>query len=506
MKLFTIGDSVSQGFMSGAAARTDLCYSTILAQSLRLTPGDDYHVPAWPKGGHPVDLERLFRVLSHKFGANIAGPIEWFRAIRTISDVLDDVEDYYERGAGGATKPAPEGVAHYHNIAIRGFDVADAWLVTPRLCRTQIDRAGDKDDNLFGAPGASFYRTALSVLNPQRKPEFDDFSALDWLKRHATGESGEGGIENCIVWLGANNALGTVLDLAIHVTPGDGRTVLEKSNPERQDYNLWEPRDFEAEYRLLLEKTDAIMRANREANWKVFLGTVPAVTIAPLAKGVGEAVIKPDPFERITANGPYYYRYYTYVIFDEAFAHTSDVRLGREEAYIVDSYIARYNKTIRRLAADLNAAHGEQRYFVVDIAGALLDMAYKRNNGNPPYELPATIADLIPRPNTKFYHANRRGTLVQGGIFSLDGVHPTAIGHGLVAHEFMKVMKQAAGVSFERGIDWQAIVDSDALWREPIDLMTELYENEHLAKVMVYLMRCSSRRQTEDEWDWDDIE
>ena len=36
---------------------------------------------------------------------------------------------------------------------------------------------------------------------------------------------------------------------------------------------------------------------------------------------------------------------------------------------------------------------------------------------------------------------------VRGGIFSLDGVHPTTMGYGLLAHEFIKVMQQA-GVEF----------------------------------------------------------
>ena len=34
MELFTIGDSISQCFMSLAAARTDKCYSTLLANIL----------------------------------------------------------------------------------------------------------------------------------------------------------------------------------------------------------------------------------------------------------------------------------------------------------------------------------------------------------------------------------------------------------------------------------------------------------------------------------------
>ena len=39
MKLFTIGDSVSQGFMSLAAARTDLSYSTLLAARIKSRHG-----------------------------------------------------------------------------------------------------------------------------------------------------------------------------------------------------------------------------------------------------------------------------------------------------------------------------------------------------------------------------------------------------------------------------------------------------------------------------------
>ncbi|HEY0658065.1 MAG TPA: hypothetical protein VGD05_06310, partial [Pyrinomonadaceae bacterium] len=43
MKLFTIGDSVSQGFMSLAAARTDNAYSTLIARQIGLKLNtDDY--------------------------------------------------------------------------------------------------------------------------------------------------------------------------------------------------------------------------------------------------------------------------------------------------------------------------------------------------------------------------------------------------------------------------------------------------------------------------------
>ena len=53
MRLFTIGDSVSQGFMSAAAARTDLTYSTLVARAMGLTRGHEYRYPEWALDGLP---------------------------------------------------------------------------------------------------------------------------------------------------------------------------------------------------------------------------------------------------------------------------------------------------------------------------------------------------------------------------------------------------------------------------------------------------------------------
>src|SRR4028119_1778776 len=51
LRLFTIGDSVSQGFMSVAAGRTDLTYSTLVARSMGLEIGMEYRFPQWAKDG-----------------------------------------------------------------------------------------------------------------------------------------------------------------------------------------------------------------------------------------------------------------------------------------------------------------------------------------------------------------------------------------------------------------------------------------------------------------------
>ncbi|WP_229311421.1 hypothetical protein [Larkinella rosea] len=123
IKLFTIGDSISQGFMSGAAARTDLAYSTLIAKVLK---SKDYQIPKWEKSGLPVNLEELFRKLEETFGSEI-NTVEWTLALAiTIPRFIDEIEDYYERGAGAANKPYPEPFEFFHNVAVRGFTVSDA--------------------------------------------------------------------------------------------------------------------------------------------------------------------------------------------------------------------------------------------------------------------------------------------------------------------------------------------------------------------------------------------
>ena len=51
MRLFTIGESVTQGFMSGAAAETRLSFSTLLAEAMGLTVGGDYTSRGGPSAG-----------------------------------------------------------------------------------------------------------------------------------------------------------------------------------------------------------------------------------------------------------------------------------------------------------------------------------------------------------------------------------------------------------------------------------------------------------------------
>jgi hypothetical protein len=489
MKLFTIGDSVSQGFMSGAAARTDLCYSTLIARSMELTDLDYSYPKVWEKGGLPINLEMVLRRLARKFGSDI-NALDWVRLLPVLDQTLDEVEDYYERGEGSEDKPDLSGVKFFHNVSVQGFDVADAWSVTPRLCRAEIAKSnakGENRDGIFALPNTFFHRTALKVLNPSLDRHFDDFSQLSWLEFAAQSPAG---VENVLLWLGANNALGTVFGLNISQTPNDpNRPLLHLPRAEREQWNLWHPKDFEAEYSELLDRVDEIMESNQNPNGKVFVGTVPLVTIAPLTKGIGPTTLiqidQPD-YETEKPEAVYY-KYYTHFFRDEnAVAETDRAYLTLLDALHIDDCIRKYNRTIKRLVAQKNQLRGQERYHIVDMSKALQQIAFKRNAGKVQYEFPDFFDFQYPRVSTKYYHADKQGRLRQGGLFSLDGVHPSAIGQGLIAHEFLKVMNQA-GVSGcdPNNLSWKEIFGSDTLYQSPIPIMGEFYENKKLSEFAI---------------------
>lgn len=479
MKLFTIGDSISQGFMSAGAAKPQFSYSTLLA---KVFGEQTYAYLPWQEKYHlKADLELILRTLEHKYGSNIRG-LEWPFAIKTINDVLDEAEEYYERGEGKLGNPVGDH-EWYHSVAVEGMDVADSWLVTPNMCRNVVERPDNKaarTDNLFGSASDSFYRNAYRVLNPRGRAgeaAYGDYSALSWLDHHARGE----GIENTIVWLGANNALGTVVRLKVKQTAGDG-SILNKTRAQRQEYNLWHPNDFEAEYKQMLSRIDASMQRNTAPNWRVFVGTVPYVTIAPVAKGMGEL----RPVEDHAGLKGLYYQYYSYFAFSPETATKSGLYLNFRDALHIDRTILEFNRIIRREVAALNAKYGDpQRYYVVDMGEVLSKMAWKRNKGQPTYEFPEELRFVYPPLDTKYYDVAPNGSIEGGGVFSLDGVHPTATAHGIIAWEFMKVMKAAGALGENARLDWDAILASDLLRTKPIRLIREIYQHDGLIRTIV---------------------
>jgi hypothetical protein len=430
-RLVTIGDSLTHGFMSGAIYRTDLSWPAIVAYELGLQ-SDDFRFPVyeWPTGpgGLPLDLERLARSFEHRFGHRldfweVVGAALW------VQSYMDRVEDHWERGEGSKTPPTG---APFHNMAVYGWDVLDACLLTATTVSARIKTP--KDDLVSQIVENNGDRAGWVVLQRARSGR----QARTVLEAAEAMGRAAGGIETLVVALGSNNALGSVVGLRPCWTGSDYLDLTpEKRLTAKSAYNVWRPSHFAADWALLVE---SVRRVNAR---HVIVTTVPSVTIAPIARGVSGKV-RPD-----SRYFPYYTRPW---IDDDDFDPERDPHLTEDEARAVDSAIDAYNETI---VASVEAARREGLdWYVLDMAGLLDRLARRRYLESPwarpswwtPYELPAELEALDPVPNTRFFRSGPGGR-TDGGLFSLDGVHPTTIGYGILAQEVVEVMK-TAGVAF----------------------------------------------------------
>lgn len=441
-RLVSIGDSLTHGFQSGAVYRTGLSYSAIIAHVLGWQDRLRYPHYGGP-GGLPLNIEVLLRILEREFGS----ALNWWElphALLRARGFADEVEDYWERGPG-AQPPPPTPVKQV--LGIYGYDLRDALA---RTTRTETRRIGQpSDDWLHQLVEAHNARAGLRVL-----PDGD--RTLLGAARELGAQAGpdtDDGIETLIVFLGSNNALGAVTRLEV-VWSGPGYDELG----EKDRYTVWRPVHFAAELALVAEQVRAI-RA-RHVIWC----TVPHVTIVPLAHGVGDKV----------APGSRYFPYYTRPwISTETFDPAIDPHITADQARAVDSTIDQYNDDITDVVA--RARRDGRDWYLLDVAGLLDRLARRRYLEDPaarpdwwsPYPLPPQLAALDPVPDARFLTADETGR-TGGGLFSLDGVHPTTVGYGLLAQELIDVMA-LAGVRFPRRprVDFDRLIRLDTLITAP---------------------------------------
>jgi hypothetical protein len=450
-KLVAIGDSLTHGVQSGAISRTHLSYPAIIAQCLG--DGDNFRKPDFTgEGGLPLNLENLFRLLATRYGEKISW-LEIVPASLTVRSFLDRIEDYWERGEG--TQSSLTGTMH-HNLAVLSFQLGDCDTLTESLCRRHIPTP--QDDLINQITEFPMYRAARRTLNPSFDSSCEHLSQITAAKKIAAEE---GGIENLIFWLGANNCLGTVIDLEIRHSKLE---EIEQLSHQRHS-NLWQPEHFQKLLERIAPQIDEI-GANH-----VYLPTIPHVTIPPVSRGISL-----DRAEELSSDG--YYEYYTHFwVWDTDFRKDPEKYpyLTREEARQIDLAIDEYNTMISQVAH-------QRGWHVVDVSSQLDSLAFRRQKGQPQFQFPPELiaalkanpytkerftASGIPVLDTRYLRLKPQETdpqiKYQGGIFSLDGIHPTTIAYGLIADNFLKVMQRETDVAIVKPLDWQEIIKQDSL-------------------------------------------
>ena len=468
-RLVAVGDSLTQGFQSGAIYNTDLSYPMLIARELGCDA--QFRHPRYEGfGGLPLNIELMIRTLEHKHG----DAVPWWELPLALFDVrhlMAQIEDWWERGPGSIVPPE---VGIKHNLAVYGWDLRDTLERNADTCLAAIEIP--RDDWLDQIVQNAGDRSALRVLATARARASDGASgagagkaltpieAAAALGAEGSALDGTGdGIETLIVMLGANNALRSVVKLSVAWSEAPAYADLDAKSA----FTVWDPAHFEAELALVVKQLAGV-RARH-----VIFGTVPHVTIAPIAHGVARKV-RP---------GSRYFEHYTRPwISDEEFDPTEDPHLTSQEARAIDCAIDQYNDAIA--TAVRKAREAGLDWYVFDLAGMLDRLASRRYAEDPaarpewwrPYPLPDALRALPTPPDSRFLRSGPAG-LESGGLFSLDGVHPTTIGYGLVAQELIRIMERA-GVTFYRGdgttpraapvsIDFADLVTRDTLVSSP---------------------------------------
>jgi hypothetical protein len=491
-QLVSVGDSLTQGFKSGAIFESNLSYPAIIAWEMGLGANEFRYAPFTGAGGLPINIEYLLRRLDQSFGQDV----DWYElplAGMYLREWMDGIEDYWERGPG----IQPLGYSGlYHNLAVWGFEIGDAYQVTAAMCKEAL--AASSDDWFNQVPQMAMLRTALRVLNPSHSADPADAGATQISRVEQLAM--DGGIENLIVFLGANNVLGTVTSLKyIASTQKD----MDEPNPTLRTAKIYTPEHYDILMGKLADEVERVSGGGTHVR-RVFWGTVPPVTIPPVTRGVGGRLDSADDLGE-SPYGPdddpkWYRRYFKYYtrpwIPDKKFRPTEDPYLKGRQIVRIDRTIAAYNRILnKRVAAHNNKQRAEGKeadWFVVDLHQTLERLAFRRYFEDPsvppppgwtPYELPGAYQEL--NLTTQFLAA-KDGQRTAGGLFSLDGIHPTTVAYGIVAQEFINEM-QKQGAQFMLGdgntirtgpvrVDYRRLIKLDSLMKSLPKTLDDLWE------------------------------
>jgi hypothetical protein len=453
-RLVCIGDSLSQGFNNGGIYRTDLSYPAFLAQCFEDITFDQPSFVA--QAGIPINLEVLIRGLQDQYGPHISNG-EWTQALPYLFRTVRRIKRYWE---GDVTDLSVNRFRPWHNQSVWGFSVNDAWTMNEARSSDYLHRYKPRYSIFSVLPDNAMYITARRVLNPSFDRQFQHFTQLDnaqWLQDH-------GGIENLIVALGSNNIVGAISELEMRFSKEEDLDA----PPPKRNHTVSRPEHFEREFRKLAE---AVSRIGAE---RVFVPTIPRVTLIPAARGVQTS-------DHPVKQG--YFDYYTHFwIWDEDFDPELHPHLSRNQAIELDLLLEDYNRIIKEVAYEYDWVVVPLFRFVDGLPGRT---GARRPHTPMPEGLQKELQKYPVLDGLKDENGDVQLTthylqlhdetkkVFKGGIFSLDGMHPTTTAYGLIGNLFRETMKRN-GVKFDHEMPWEFIVKNDTLLTNPPELLVQL--------------------------------
>lgn len=477
-KLVAIGDSLTQGVQSGGISKPDMSYPALIAKALDI---DNFRVPHFPMGGLPLNIEKFLKFMQAREPDDTDVDFdEWMTEfLPALYKFTDELEDCYTKGKGSEPDLCNDA---YHNLAISGFRVYDSFKVNSKYCCKQIEKQqGTFFVDGFTPPSASMYRIAQRVLNPQQNPERKHWTQINNLERLHTEDDP---IDILIVFLGANDCLGTVAKLKMKDMEKANGEISGDPEKRRKKYNLTSNEVFEDDYREMVGQISAVISETTQ----VFVGTIPHVTIPPIVQAISK--------KRDHADNRRYYPVYGPPFSPSEGTNEIDTYLKKKKIMTIDQRINSYNEIIRQVINEYNA---KGNWHIVDICGLLDALAIKRFRRAPKEVLKKffdareisdqRLLDECPIPSVLRFETSN-GKRTQGGLFSLDSIHPTTVGYGLIAEEFLHKMKEVkVPGTKEATIDWGEIIERDTLLSDPPILWESVMNIFHnRARLQDYLL------------------
>lgn len=450
-----MGDSMAQGFKNGGIYRTDLSFPAMLARAM----GDavQFDMPSFSaQAGIPINMEVLIRGLEEEMGSEIT---LWnsVKAGRYVYKTLKRIKSHWE----GHLRPLNiERNTPFHNQGVWGFSISDCWLIDERHSQEFIRENKGRYSVFNVLPDNAMYTTARMVLNPSFNDEFETRTMVD----NVLQLQKDGGIENLIICIGHNNIVGAATKLTI---------VMSEESDLNAPYSkrkctVFRPKHFEQELRTLYRKIGRLKIK------RVFVPTIPYVTIPPAIRGVN--------LDQSTPTDGYFDYYARFWIWDEDFNPEKHPHLTRADAIFLDQTVDQYNKIIQNLADEFG-------FITVPVGRYVRSAARRRKLPDKVYPFPDEFIRALknnpktsflvdengqPRISTDYLRIDEKtGKIDRGGIFSLDGLHPSTIGYGLIANIY-KMSMEKHGVKFESSIDWNFIINNETLVTNPPLLMHDL--------------------------------
>lgn len=454
-KLAVIGDSMALGFKNGGIYRTDLSFPAILADMIE--ENCCFDLPSFTaQAGIPINLEILVRGVAEEFGDEI-NLFKSVSAARSVYKTLSRIKSYWE---GQKKSLRVERDSPYHNQSVWGFAISDTMMINEAYCRDIIENKRIRYSVFSVLPDHAMYTTARMVLNPPFSKEFADNTMVD----NIADLNQDGGVENLIICIGHNNIVGAVTNLDIRLS--------EKSDVlnyyASRQCTVFRPEHFEAELRTLYQRISPL------GIKRVFVPTIPHVTIPPAIRGVNE--------NKMPSQSGYFDYYTRFWIWDDDFNPNKHPHITKKDAIFLDSIVDEYNQIIRNLAAEFG-------FHVIPVGKYVSSAARRRRGSYTVKPFPSRFIEALknnsqtnylvdesgnPRISTDYLKLDpETGKIASGGIFSLDGLHPSTIGYGLIANIYKKHMEEQ-GVKFYREIDWDFIINSETLVTNPPPLLHNL--------------------------------